>query len=146
MGQQLAVDAAMDAIYGPINDGVYRTGFATRQEAYEEAVTDLFAALDHWEATLATQRMTVGDAPSEADVCLFTTLIRFDLVYFAHFKCNVRRIADYPNLSRFVRTMYELPHVAETVHFDHIKSHYYWSHTSINPTRIVPVGPATIWG
>ena len=138
------VDAAMDAIYGPINDGVYRTGFATTQRAYDEAVGALFDALDHWEQQLAERRFVVGDRPSEADVCLFTTLIRFDLVYHGHFKCNRRRILDYPNLSRFLREIYELPGVAETVSFEHCATHYYGSHRSLNPSGIVPVGPARI--
>lgn len=136
------IDATIDAIYEPINNGVYKSGFASKQEVYEEAVTDLFDALDHWEDVLATRRYLCGDRITEADVCLFTTLVRFDAVYHGHFKCNIRRIVDYPNLWGYLRDVYQLPGVAETVYLDDIKRHYYTSHESVNPTRVVPVGPA----
>ncbi len=135
------IDTTIDAIYEPINNGVYRSGFATTQEAYEEAVTDLFDALDHWEEVLGTRRYLCGDRITEADWCLFPTLVRFDAVYHGHFKCNLKRIADYPNLQGYLKDLYQQPGVAETVNLDHIKRHYYRSHESINPTRIVPKGP-----
>ena len=135
------IDATIDAIYEPINNGVYRSGFATTQEAYEEAVTELFDALDGWEEALSTRRYLSGDRITEADWCLFPTLVRFDAVYHGHFKCNLRRIVDYPNLWGYLRDLYGQPGVAETVDMDHIKKHYYRSHESINPTRIVPRGP-----
>jgi glutathionyl-hydroquinone reductase len=128
-------------VYDNVNNGVYRTGLANTQEAYEEAVLPLFAALDSLEERLASSRYLLGDAPTLADWRLFTTLVRFDAVYVGHFKCNIRRIADYPNLSRLLRELYATPGVAETVDFDHIKRHYYETHASINPTGIVPVGP-----
>ena len=136
------IDETIAANYPVINDGVYRAGFAHSQEAYEDAVTKLFAALDRNEAVLGKQRYLCGDVLTEADVALFTTLLRFDLVYYAHFKCNVRRIQDYPNLWGFLRDVYQMPDVKETCQLDHIKTHYYWSQTTVNPTRIVPVGPA----
>lgn len=135
------IDATIDAIYDPINNGVYRAGFATKQSAYDEAVTELFDALDHWEGVLGTRRYLCGDRATETDLCLFPTLVRFDAVYHGHFKCNLRRIVDYPNLWGYLRDVYQLPGVAETVNMDHIKRHYYRSHESINPTRIVPKGP-----
>ena len=135
------IDATIDAIYEPVNNGVYRTGFATTQGAYDEAVVDVFDALDHWEEVLSTSRYLCGDRITEADWCLFPTLVRFDAVYYGHFKCNLRRIVDYPNLWGYLRDLYQQPRVAETVHMDHIKKHYYGSHESINPTRIVPRGP-----
>jgi putative glutathione S-transferase len=135
------IDETITAIYTPINNGVYRAGFATSQEAYDEAVTELFAALDRWDAVLANQRYLCGDALTLADVCLFTTLFRFDPVYHGHFKCNLRRIADYPSLWPYVRDIYQTPGVAETCDLWHIKQHYYRSHPMINPTRIVPKGP-----
>jgi len=135
------IDATIDAIYEPINNGVYRSGFATRQEAYEGAVTELFDALDHWEGVLSTRRYLCGDRLTEADWCLFPTLVRFDSVYHGHFKCNLRRIVDYPNLWGYSKDLYQQPGVAETVNMYHIKKHYYRSHNSINPTRIVPKGP-----
>ncbi|MEL6187046.1 MAG: glutathione S-transferase family protein [Myxococcota bacterium] len=139
--QAAAIDAAIDAIYEPINNGVYRSGFARSQRAYDSAVTELFEALDHWEKVLGEQRFLAGDKLTEADWCLFTTLVRFDPVYHGHFKCNLRRIADYPHLSNYLRQLYQVPGVAETVDFEHIKKHYYRSHESVNPTRIVPKGP-----
>jgi putative glutathione S-transferase len=135
------IDELNAYIYPNVNNGVYRAGFATTQEAYEEAVKAVFAALDTLEQRLATRRYLTGERLTEADVRLFTTLIRFDPVYHGHFKCNVRRIVDYPNLWGFVRDLYQLPGIAATVHIDFIKRHYYGSHANINPTRIVPVGP-----
>jgi putative glutathione S-transferase len=136
------IDETLDAIYTPINNGVYRAGFATTQQAYEEAATELFAALDHWDGVLGKQRYLCGSVLTEADVALFTTLLRFDLVYYAHFKCNVRRIADYANLSGYLRDIYQMPAVKPTCRLDHIKTHYYWSQTTVNPYRIVPLGPS----
>jgi putative glutathione S-transferase len=135
------IDRTIDAIYHPINNGVYRAGFAVTQRAYDEAVTDVFAALDRWDEVLGEQRFLCGDALTEADVCFFTTLYRFDPVYHGHFKCNVRRIADYPNLSGYLRDIWQTPGVAATCNLDHVKQHYYRSHETINPTRIVPRGP-----
>lgn len=136
------IDELNAYIYPNVNNGVYRAGFATTQEAYEEAVNGVFKALDTLEQRLATRRYLTGKRLTEADVRLFTTLIRFDPVYHGHFKCNVRRIVDYPNLWGYVREIYQLPGIAATVHVDFIKRHYYGSHANINPTRIVPVGPA----
>ena len=135
------VDDTIEAIYEPINNGVYRAGFAETQTAYEEAVGDLFDALDHWEEVLADRRYLCGPELTEADLCMFTTLVRFDAVYATHFKCNVRRIVDYPNLWNYLKELMQLPDVAETVRMDHIKEHYYRSHTDLNPKQIVPVGP-----
>ncbi len=135
------IDALNALIYPSINNGVYRCGFATTQEAYEEAFGELFGALDQLEERLAKQRYLSGARVTEADWRLFTTLVRFDPVYVGHFKCNLRRIADYPNLSGYTRELYQVPGVAETCDLVHIKRHYYESHETINPTRIVPVGP-----
>ena len=135
------IDALNARVYATVNDGVYKAGFATTQAAYEDAVTALFESLDGLEGILATRRYLCGDRLTEADVRLFTTLLRFDAVYVGHFKCNLRRIADYPNLSAFARDVYQLPGVSGTVNFEHIKRHYYESHRTINPTGIVPVGP-----
>ena len=135
------IDAINAFVYPSINNGVYRCGFATTQAAYEEAFAELFAALDRVEAMLGERRYLAGDRLTEADWRLFTTLVRFDPVYVGHFKCNLRRIADYPNLSNYLRELYQVPGVAETVNLDHIKQHYYRSHTTINPTQVVPVGP-----
>ncbi|MBW4699079.1 MAG: glutathione S-transferase family protein [Aphanocapsa lilacina HA4352-LM1] len=135
------IDQTIDAIYQPINNGVYRSGFATSQRAYEEAVGELFAALDHWEQVLSTRRYLCGERVTEADWCFFTTLLRFDAVYHGHFKCNLRRIVDYPNLWNYLKDLYQQPGMAETCNLDHIKRHYYRSHTNINPTAIVPAGP-----
>jgi len=140
-GLEAEIDKTIEAIYQPINNGVYRAGFSTTQEAYEEAVTELFAALDYWESVLGEQRYLVGDVVTEADWCLFATLYRFDSVYFHHFKCNLRRIQDYPNLWNYTRELYQYPGVADVCLMDHVKNHYYRSHPMINPTRIVPVGP-----
>jgi putative glutathione S-transferase len=135
------IDAINFDVYENVNNGVYRAGFATTQEAYEEAFESLFATLDQLEGRLREQRYLVGDRLTEADWRLFTTLIRFDAVYVGHFKCNLRRIFDYPNLWPYLRDLYQHPGVADTVDFDHIKSHYYVTHTSINPTRVIPRGP-----
>ncbi len=135
------IDAINKTVYANVNNGVYRAGFATRQEAYDSAIERLFGTLDELEAQLADQRYLVGDRLTEADWRLFTTLVRFDPVYVGHFKCNVRRIIDYPNLYAYLRDLYQHETVAETVNFDHIKRHYYLTHTNINPTRIVPAGP-----
>jgi putative glutathione S-transferase len=135
------IEETLDAIYQPINNGVYRAGFATTQEAYDEAVTELFTELDRWEAVLGKRHFLCGDVLTEADIALYTTLVRFDLVYYAHFKCNIRRIADYPNLSRFLKELYAMPEIKRTTEPRHIKVHYYWSQTTVNPTRIVPLGP-----
>jgi len=136
------IDEINDRVYTAVNNGVYKAGFATTQAAYEEAVTALFEALDMLEVRLSQQRYLVGQTITEADWRLFTTLVRFDSVYFGHFKCNIRRIVDYPNLWGYLRELYQVPGVAETVNMTHIKQHYYGSHANINPTRIVPVGPA----
>ena len=135
------IDALNDMIYPAVNNGVYRAGFATTQQAYEEAFGELFSALDRLETRLSRQRYLTGAAITEADWRLFTTLVRFDPVYVGHFKCNLRRIADYPNLSNYLRDLYQVPGVADTVNMRHIKQHYYRSHPAINPTRIVPLGP-----
>jgi len=135
------IDAVNDLVYPDVNNGVYRTGFATTEAAYEDAVGLLFAALDQLEERLGRQRYLVGDQLTEADWRLFPTLVRFDAVYYVHFKCNVRRIVDYPNLWGYLRELYQHPGVADTVNFDHIKRHYYYTHDDINPFRIVPVGP-----
>lgn len=135
------IDRINALVYPAINNGVYRAGFATSQEAYEEAFGELFAALDTLEERLSKQRYLVGERITEADWRLFTTLVRFDPVYVGHFKCNLRRIADYPNLSNYLRDLYQVPGVSGTVSLHHIKSHYYGSHKSINPTGIIPAGP-----
>jgi putative glutathione S-transferase len=135
------IDAFNARIYPTVNNGVYKAGFATTQEAYEEAVRPLFSTLDSLEDRLATHRYLCGVRLTEADWRLFTTLVRFDAVYVGHFKCNLRRILDYPNLWGFTRELYQHPGVAETTDFNHIKRHYYQSHESIDPTRIVPIGP-----
>ncbi|MFY9623556.1 MAG: glutathione S-transferase family protein, partial [Rhodoplanes sp.] len=137
-----AIDEINALVYPSINNGVYRTGFATTQAAYEEAFLALFEALDAIESRLASKRYLIGNAITEADVRLFTTLVRFDAVYVGHFKCNLRRIADYPNLANYLRDVYQTPGFGETVNLDHIKRHYYGSHRQINPTGIVPLGPA----
>ena len=136
------IDAVNARVYKNINNGVYRTGFATTQKAYEEAFNALFAELDNIEIRLSNQRYLAGNKLTEADARLFTTLVRFDAVYYGHFKCNLRRIADYPNLSNYLRELFQIPEFGETVNFDHIKTHYYASHRQINPTGIVPLGPA----
>lgn len=136
-----AIDAINERIYQTVNNGVYRAGFARSQEAYEEAVKELFHTLEFLEQHLSGQRYLVSDQLTEADWRLFTTLIRFDAVYNGHFKCNLRRIADFTHLPAYLRDLYQVPGVAETVDLDHIKVHYYFSQESINPTRIIPIGP-----
>lgn len=136
------INTLNDRIYDTINNGVYRAGFATTQEAYEKAYRSLFDSLDWVESLLIKQRYLAGDRLTEADWRLFTTLIRFDAVYFGHFKTNRQLLADYPAISGYVRELYQIPGVAETVSFEHIKTHYYASHLMINPTGIIPVGPA----
>ena len=136
------IDAINEWVYHGINNGVYQSGFARSQAAYERAATRLFESLDRAEELLERSRFLTGARLTEADVRLFTTLLRFDLVYHTHFKCNLRRIVDYPNLWGFVRDVYALPGIAETVNVEHIKKHYYCSHESINPFHIIPIGPA----
>ena len=135
------IDALNEFIYPTINNGVYRAGFATTQEAYNEAVVEVFDALDTLEIRLENRRYLTGNTITEADWRLFTTLVRFDAVYVGHFKCNLRRIVDYPNVWGYLRDLYQVPGIADTVAMDYIKAHYYGSHESINPTRIIPSGP-----
>ena len=135
------IDRINDLVYPNINNGVYRAGFATGHAAYEDAARGVFAAFDQLEARLSGQRYLVGGQITEADWRLFTTLIRFDSVYYSHFKCNLRRVADYPNLWNYTRDLYQVPGVAETVSIDQIKRHYYGSQRQVNPTGIVPIGP-----
>lgn len=135
------IDALNERIYHAVNNGVYKAGFATSQAAYEEAVGELFTALDELDDRLGEQRYLTGGTPTEADWRLFTTLVRFDAVYVGHFKCNRYRIADYPHLSGYLRDLYQQPGIAGTVNIDHIKRHYYTSHPMINPTGVIPVGP-----
>ncbi|WP_214413300.1 glutathione S-transferase family protein [Sphaerisporangium fuscum] len=139
------IDALNDRIYAAVNNGVYRCGFATSQEAYDEAVTELFATLDELDERLATRRYLFGDRLTEADVRLWVTLARFDTVYVTHFKANLRRLVDYPNLWAYARDLYQRPAFGGTTDFDHIKRHYYRTHPQINPTRIVPAGPVLDW-
>lgn len=140
------IDAVNEWVYHDINNGVYKAGFATEQNAYEEAVTQLFAALDSVESRLSNHAFLVGDTFTEADIRLFTTLIRFDPVYHGHFKCNLKQIKDYPATYDYMKRIFRMPGIAETVNFDHIKTHYYYSHTMINPTGVVPVGPSlSLW-
>jgi len=138
---QAEIDAVNELVYDRVNNGVYKAGFATTQQAYEKACQALFSALDTLEQRLDQQRYLVGLDITEADWRLFTTLIRFDSVYYGHFKTNIRQIEQYPNLSNYLRDLFQQPGVADTVNFDHIKRHYYYSHDAVNPTRIVPVGP-----
>ena len=135
------IDAVNARIYDTVNNGVYKAGFATGQPVYEEAVKTLFATLDELEAKLSRQRYLLGDRVTEADWRLFTTLVRFDAVYYGHFKCNLRRLVDYPALWAYTRELYQWPGVSQTVDLGHIKAHYYGSHPTINPNRIVPLGP-----
>jgi len=135
------IDRINARVYETINNGVYRAGFATTQEAYEEAFRAIFATLDEIEASLSRRRYVTGAAITEADLRLFPTLVRFDAVYYSHFKCNLRRIVDYPNLSNYLRDLYQQPGIAATVNMDHIKRHYYGSQRHVNPTGIVPLGP-----
>ncbi len=138
---QPSIDEWNDFIYPNVNNGVYRCGFATTQDAYEEAFDSLFAALDKIDAHLATHRYLAGNKITEADWRLFTTLVRFDAVYVGHFKCNKKRIADYAHIQGYLKELYQVDGVAETTDFYHIKRHYYFSHTGINPTQVVPKGP-----
>jgi putative glutathione S-transferase len=135
------IDRINDIVYPNVNNGVYRAGFATSQEAYEEAARAIFATFDNLEERLSGQRYLVGSQITEADWRLFTTLVRFDAVYFSHFKCNLRRLADYPNLWNYLRDLYQVPGVADTVSIEQIKRHYYGSQRQVNPTGIVPIGP-----
>ena len=139
------IDVVNDFVYHRINNGVYKAGFATKQEVYEEEVTTLFAALDQMEERLAGQDYLVGNRLTEADIRLFTTLVRFDAVYFGHFKCNLKPLTAYPNLWAYTKRIYQLPGMAQTVNFDHIKRHYYGSHKTINPTGVIPMGPTLDW-
>ena len=139
------IDAVNDFVYHRINNGVYKAGFATKQEVYEEEVTSLFAALDQMEERLAGQDYLVGNRLTEADIRLFTTLVRFDSVYFGHFKCNLKPLTAYPKLWAYTKRIYQLPGMAQTVNFDHIKRHYYGSHKTINPTGVIPMGPTLDW-
>ncbi|WP_110708423.1 glutathione S-transferase family protein [Salinicola sp. CR57] len=136
------IDAVNADVYDHVNNGVYKAGFATEQGVYEKHFAALFDCLDRLESRLAGQRYLAGEWLTEADIRLFTTLVRFDAVYHGHFKCNRQRIADFPNLSNYLRELYQWPGIRDTVDFDHIKRHYYYSHPTINPTRIVPVGPS----
>ena len=139
------IDAVNAVVYEDVNNGVYKAGFATTQAAYEEAVDALFARLDWLEERLGRQRFLVGTQITEADIRLFTTLVRFDAVYNGHFKCNLRRLVDYPNLWGYARDLYQHPGFGDTVNFDHIKRHYYMTHDKLNPSRIVPKGPLVDW-
>ncbi|WP_436934556.1 glutathione S-transferase family protein [Halovenus marina] len=140
-GYQEEVDRIIEEIYEPVNNGVYRAGFAKSQSAYDEAVTELFDALDHWDEVLADQRYLAGDRLTEADICMFTTLVRFDQVYHTHFMCNKQQIQQYDTLWPYLRDLYQTPGVAETVRMDHIKEHYYTTHPEVTPTRIIAAGP-----
>ncbi len=139
--QLKSIEETMDDIYTPINNGVYRAGFATKQGAYEEAVMQLFEAFSKYDKLLAKQRYLCGNQLTEVDIAMFTTLIRFEPVYFGHFKCNLHPLVDFPNLWNYVKDVYQHDRIAPTCNFDHIKRHYYASHDTINPTRIVPLGP-----
>ncbi|HFR3539053.1 TPA: glutathione S-transferase family protein [Streptococcus suis] len=142
---QAEIDAMNDFVYPNINNGVYKAGFSTNQKVYEKEVNNLFAALDKLEEHLADKDYLVGDQLTEADLRLFTTFVRFDPVYFGHFKCNIKALVDYPNLWNYTKRIYNHAGIAETVDFDHIKQHYYGSHKTINPTGIVPIGPDLDW-
>jgi len=140
-GLEQEINTALDQMYGPINDGVYRAGFAQSQRAYERAVRALFDKLDEFETRLSMSRYVCGDIPTEADIALFVTLYRFDAVYYSHFKCNRKRITDYPNLWGWLRDVYQTNGVAVTCDMNHIKKHYYGSHKNLNPSGIIPIGP-----
>ncbi|MCQ8264339.1 glutathione S-transferase family protein [Streptococcus suis] len=142
---QAEIDTMNDFVYPNINNGVYKAGFSTNQKVYEKEVKNLFAALDKLEEHLADKDYLVGNQLTEADIRLFTTLVRFDPVYFGHFKCNIKALVDYPNLWNYTKRIYNHAGIAETVDFDHIKQHYYGSHKTINPTGVVPVGPDLDW-
>jgi putative glutathione S-transferase len=135
------VDRILDDVYEPINNGVYRAGFADTQAAYDDAVTDVFDALDHWDDVLADRRYLAGDRLTEADVAMYTTLVRFDEVYHTHFMCNRRFVREYDHLWPYLRDLYGTPGFGDTTHMDHIREHYYRTHPGVNPTRIVPIGP-----
>ncbi|WP_438478012.1 glutathione S-transferase family protein [Streptococcus pluranimalium] len=139
------IDHINEFVYDKVNNGVYKTGFATEQSVYEKELQNLFSGLDQLENRLASQNWLVGNSMTEADIRLFTTLVRFDPVYFGHFKCNLKRLVDYPNLWEYTKRIYNLPGIAETVDFDHIKTHYYGSHKTINPNGIIPTGPEIDW-
>jgi putative glutathione S-transferase len=139
------IDQLNERIYNTVNNGVYKCGFATTQEAYEEALRPLFDTLDFLEEKLTNSTYLTGEVQTEADWRLFTTLIRFDAVYFGHFKCNMKRILDYSNLNAFLKRLYDTPSIASTVNLQHIKQHYYYSHKTINPTQVVPMGPAKLF-
>jgi putative glutathione S-transferase len=139
------IDELNALVYEDVNNGVYKAGFAATQAAYEAAIVPLFARLDWLEDRLISRRFLTGDSITEADIRLFTTLVRFDAVYFGHFKCNLRRLVDYPNLWGYARDLYQRPGFGETVNIDHIKRHYYMTHAELNPTRIVPLGPLVDW-
>ncbi len=140
-GYQEEVDRIIEEIYEPINNGVYRSGFAKSQQAYDSAVEELFDSLDHWDGVLADQRYLAGDRLTEADIAMFTTLVRFDQVYHTHFMCNKKLISQYDNLWPYLRDLYQTPGVAKTVDMDHIKEHYYTTHPDVTPTRIIATGP-----
>ncbi|MCI7677607.1 MAG: glutathione S-transferase family protein [Streptococcus orisratti] len=142
---QADIDQMNDFVYPNINNGVYKAGFATSQTVYEKEVKNLFSALHKLEVILSSQNYLIGNHFTEADIRLFTTLVRFDSVYYGHFKCNIRHLTDYPNLWNYTKRIYNMPGIAETVNFDHIKKHYYGSHKTINPTGIIPVGPELDW-
>ncbi len=135
------INTINEQFYESVNNGVYKTGFATNQKAYEKSFLELFEALDDLDTLLGTQKYLVGDKLTESDIRLFTTLVRFDVVYYFHFKCNLKKIAEYPNLSRYLRSLYQIPEFKETCHFEQIKEHYYTSHKFINPHKIIPLGP-----
>ena len=135
------IDSVITEIYEPINNGVYRAGFATKQGPYDDAIDELFAALDHWNELLGEQRFLVGDRLTEADICLFTTLVRFDQVYHTHFMCNKKHIHEYENMWPYLRELYQLSGVAETVNMEHIKAHYYTTHPGVTPSGIIARGP-----
>ena len=139
------IDEINEKVYQTINNGVYKTGFATKQEVYEEEVTNLFAALDELEEHLTNRNYLIGETLTEADWRLFVTLVRFDVAYYGHFKCNIRELREYPNLWRYTRELYNYQGVKDTVNFYHIKHHYYGSHPTVNPNRIVPLGPVLDW-
>ncbi|MCQ4331917.1 glutathione S-transferase family protein [Natronomonas sp. F2-12] len=140
------IDDALDRIYEPINNGVYRTGFADTQSAYDEAVAELFEALDYWDGVLEEQRYLVGDRLTEADIAMYTTLVRFDEVYHTHFMCNHKLIREYDHLWPYLRDLYTTPGFGETTHIDHINEHYYTTHPDVSPKRIVPMGPDPDFG
>ncbi|MFV8116177.1 glutathione S-transferase family protein [Streptococcus pluranimalium] len=142
---QEAIDDINAIVYDNVNNGVYKTGFATEQSVYEKELNSLFAELNRLEELLASQEWLVGNQMTEADIRLFTTLVRFDAVYYGHFKCNLKRLVDYPNLWNYTKRIYNLPGISETVNFDHIKTHYYGSHKTINPNGIIPLGPEIDW-